>query len=227
MTIYNILLLSFKISLVAVLIQTIPAILVGWYLARSNSKLKILYNSLLLLPLVLTPIVIGYFVLQLFHPSGIIGNLIGKFDIDIIFNWKGAVIAVCIVSFPLYAQSVQIAVSALPKKFEILSSSLGQSPWQTFLKVTLPLIKLGILRGALLSFSRNMGEFGATVVVAGIIPTQTETVASAIFRALSIPNQESKLQLLIFISIALSLTFIFFIQWLEFLKRRDWNFSIS
>ncbi len=224
---YSILFLSLKISGCAVLLQTVPAIFWGWYLTKQKGKFQFLFQSMILLPLMLTPLVVGYFVLQLFHPTSWLGVGLQKLGIDILFNWKGAVIAVSIVSFPLYVQSVQIAMTTVPKKFELLSFVLGNSTWQTFLKVILPLTRFGILRGALISFARNLGEFGATVVVVGIIPLQTETIPSAIFRSLSTPNQENKIRMLITLSIAFSLLFLFFIQWIEYLRKKDWNFNTT
>lgn len=221
MQIYSILFLSFKISIVAVAIQTVPAIFCGWYLSRQNKKFSFFYNALLLLPITVTPIVIGYFILQVFKPNGWLGSFLQLAGIEIIFNWKGAVIVVSIISFPLYVQSIQIAISAIPKKLETLSLLLGKTSWQTFLKVSLPLARFGIIKGALLAFSRSMGEFGATVVVAGIIPTQTETIPAAIFRALNSPNQEQRVQLLVVTSILVSLFFIFLIQWIEYLNKKN------
>ncbi len=226
-SLYPILILSLKISSCAVLLQTVPAIFWGWYLTKRKSKFQFLFQSLILLPLMLTPLVVGYFVLQLFHPDSWLGNSLQQLGVDILFNWKGAVIAVSIVSFPLYVQSVQIAMTTVPKKFEHLSLVLGNSTWQTFLKVILPLTRFGILRGALISFARNLGEFGATVVVVGIIPLQTETIPSAIFRSLSIPNQENKIRTLIILSIAFSLLFLFFIQWIEQARKKDWRFNTT
>ena len=224
---YPIVVLSLKISSCAVLLQTIPAIWGGWYLTRQKSRFKLLLQSLILLPLMLTPLVVGYFVLQLFHPNSWLGTSLQKLGIDILFNWKGAVIAVSIISFPLYVQSVQIAMTNIPKKFEQLAVILGNSTWQTFLKVVLPLTRFGILRGAFISFARNLGEFGATVVVVGIIPLQTETIPSAIFRSLSIPNQENKIRTLIILSIIFSLLFLFFIQWIEYARKKDWSFNTT
>ena len=215
MDILSVVVLSFQISFVSILLQSLPAIYFGYYLATSKTQLASILNVIFLLPLVLTPLVIGYFVLYLFQPDFFLGHWLQKIGIEIIFNWKGAVIAVSLVSFPLYVQAVQIAFVNTSEKLRLLSLFLGNKPYQTFFKVTLPLCKFGILRGALLAFTRNIGEFGATVVVAGIIPQKTETISSGIFRSLSIPSQENRVQLLVFTSLLISFIFLIFIQWLQ------------
>ena len=213
-------LLSLKISFLAVLLQTIPAIYCGYYLTTHKGKLAVLLNTLSMLPLVVTPLAIGYFILYFFQKNSISGRILQNLDIEIIFNWKGAVLAVSLVSLPLYIQGSQIAFASVPKKLHQLSLSLGNTSSQTFFKIILPLSKFGIIRSALLAFARNMGEFGATVIVVGIIPQKTETLASGIFRSLNIPGQENRVQLLIFTSLLISFFFIILIQWMQLLAKK-------
>lgn len=221
MELLSVIFLSLKISFISILLQTIPAVYCGYYLATKKGKWVIILNGISLLPLVVTPLVIGYFVLYIFHPQSLLGKFFQKFGIEFIFNWKGAVVAVFFVSIPLYIQGAQIAFTSVPRKLQQLSLSLGNTPLQTFFKITLPLCKFGVIRGAMLAFTRCMGEFGATVVVAGIIPQKTETIASGIFRSLNIPGQESRVGLLIIISLLLSLFLLISIQWLQILAKQN------
>ena len=218
MDIYSAILLSLKISFVAVLLQSIPAIFIGYYLATRQGKLALFINILSMLPLVLTPLVVGYFVIQVFHPNRAIGILLEKLGIDILFNWKGAVLGVFLVSIPLYIQTVQIAFLSVPQNLRKHSLLLGNTPLKTFFQVDIPLCKLGILRGALLSFTRGLGEFGASIMIMGIIPNETETIPTSIFRHFSIPGNEEKVHLLVFISFLISCFFLILIQWLQIKK---------
>jgi molybdate transport system permease protein len=221
MELLSVVLLSLKISFFATLLQTPLAIYLGFYLAKAKGKWAIFLNGICLLPLVVTPLAIGFFVLYLFQPRSLLGDFFQKIGVEIIFNWKGAMIAVILVSIPLYIQAAQSAFASVPQRLQQLSLSLGNNPFQTFFKITLPLCKFGIIRGALLSFTRGMGEFGATVVVAGIIPQKTETIASAIFRNLSIPDRESTVILLVATSLFISFFFLIFIQWLQILAKQN------
>ena len=218
MEIYSAILLSLKISFFAVLLQSIPAIFIGYYLTTNKGKLALFINILSMLPLVLTPLVVGYFVIQVFHPNRAMGIFLDKLGIEILFNWKGAVLGVFLVSIPLYIQSVQIAFSSVPKNLRKHSLLLGNSPFKTFFQVNLPLCKFGILRGAMLSFTRGLGEFGASIMIMGIIPNKTETIPTSIFRNFSIPGNEEKVHLLVFISFLISCFFLILIQWLQIKK---------
>ena len=205
----NILFVTCKISFVAILIETPVAIYLAWLLVKSKIPAKAVLQSIIMLPMVTTPLVIGFFLLELFHPQSFIGKLFRSLNIDIIFNWKGAVIAVSLISLPLYIMTIVIAFQKIDTKLELVSSCLGKTRWQTFWRVTFPLSYHGIVQGALLAFTRNMGEFGATVVILGIIPSNSETISIAIHRYIQIPNQESKLYVLILLSLLLSSICVF------------------
>lgn len=154
--------------------------LLGWLLARCRFAGRRLLQALLLLPLVLPPTVTGYYLVWLFGRHGPLGHL----PISPMFHWSGAVIAACVVACPLMIQSAQGAFSRVAIELEEASACLGRAPLATFVRVTLPLAWPGLLAGALLSFARALGEFGATLMLAGNIPGRTQTMPLAIYDAL-------------------------------------------
>jgi molybdate transport system permease protein len=158
-----------------------------------------------MLPLVLPPVVVGYLLLRLFSPRGWLGGLLAGLGTPVAFHWLGAVVAAAAVGFPLFVLMVAQAMKAVDPRYETASRALGRSSWGTFWRVTLPLSWPGILSGAAIAFARGLGEFGATIVLAGRIPGETETIPLRIYAELDAPGGETRIAGLVAASIFLCL----------------------
>lgn len=155
----------------------------AWLLARRAWPGKALVETLVSLPLVLPPVVTGLVLLKLFGRRGPLGNwLHANFGIDVVFTWKAVVIALAVMSAPLLVRAARVAMEEVDPTFEHLARTLGAGEWRVFFTITLPLARRGILGGVLLAFARALGEFGATIMVAGNIPGQTTTLSVAIYQ---------------------------------------------
>ena len=176
--------LSLKVALWATAIDLVLGVAAGYALARYRFPGRDLIDSLLLLPLVLPPTVLGYYLLVLIGRRGPIGGwLQAHFGINLIFTWQGAVIAAAIVSFPFVCKSARAAFEEVHPQFQQAARVLGLGEVALFFRVTLPLAWRGILAGVLLAFTRALGEFGATLMVAGSIPGKTQTLSIAVYEA--------------------------------------------
>lgn len=165
-----------------------------------------LLEAILIFPLVLPPLVTGYILLFVFSQNSILGNLLQKFfGINLTFNLAAAVLASCVVSFPLMLRPIKLAMSSIDKGYLDISRSLGKNGFQTFFKVVLPMSKSGIISGSVLCFARSIGEFGATIMLAGNIPFQTTTISMAIFSFFNSVDGELACFRLVIISILISL----------------------
>ncbi len=190
------LLLSLKIAFWATVIVLPPGILMGYLLARWRFPGRSLVETLIMLPLVLPPTAVGYALLRLLARDGPLGPDRIGFDLDLILTWKGAVMAACVMSLPLVARTARVAFHEVNPRFEAMARTLGAGALRTFFGVTLPLARRGVLAAAILGFSRALGEFGATVIVAGSIPGQTQTLALAIYNDIQTGHDGDAMQLL-------------------------------
>lgn len=177
------LLLSLKVAGWATAIDVVLGVAVAFGLSRWRSSARELVDSLLTLPLVMPPTVLGYYLLVLLGRRGAIGAWLNKFDIQLVFTWQGAVIASAVVAFPLVLKSARTAFETVDPQFERAARTLGISEAAVFFRVTLPLAARGILAGALLAFARALGEFGATLMIAGNLPGRTQTLSVAVYAA--------------------------------------------
>ncbi len=177
------LLLSLKVAGWATAIDVVLGVAVAFGLSRWRSSARELVDSLLTLPLVMPPTVLGYYLLVLLGRRGVIGAWLDKFDIQLVFTWQGAVIASAVVAFPLVLKSARTAFETVDPQFERAARTLGISETAVFFRVTLPLAARGILAGALLAFARALGEFGATLMIAGNLPGRTQTLSVAVYAA--------------------------------------------
>jgi len=177
------LLLSLKVAGWATAIDVVLGVAVAFGLSRWRSSARELVDSLLTLPLVMPPTVLGYYLLVLLGRRGAIGAWLDKFDIQLVFTWQGAVIASAVVAFPLVLKSARTAFETVDPQFERAARTLGISEAAVFFRVTLPLAARGILAGALLAFARALGEFGATLMIAGNLPGRTQTLSVAVYAA--------------------------------------------
>lgn len=176
--------LSLKVAGWATAINLVLGVAVGYLLARKRFPGRDLLDTVLTLPLVMPPTVLGYYLLVLIGRRGWLGGwLHDQFGINLIFTWQGAVLAATIVAFPLVFKPARAAFEAVDGQLEQAARVLGVSEFALFLRVTLPLAWRGILAGLLLGFARAMGEFGATLMVAGSIPGRTQTLSVAVYEA--------------------------------------------
>lgn len=178
------LMLSLKIAFWATMINVFFGVSLGYLLARKKLWAKELIDTILTLPMVMPPTVLGYYLLVLIGKNGAIGRWLEQtFDINLIFTWQGAVIAAALVSFPLVFKPARAAFETLDMQLEQAAKVLGISNLGIFFRITLPLAWRGIMAGVLLAFARSLGEFGATLMVAGSIPGQTQTLSIAVYEA--------------------------------------------
>lgn len=197
--------LSVGVSVVGVLVSLPFGIALGWLLARKSFFGKPLVETAINLPLVLPPVVTGYALLVMFGSNGPLGRFLhSSLGLDIAFTWKGAALASAIVAFPLMARSIRIAVTAVDERLEGMARTLGATRWNTFTRVTLPLARHGVIAGAILAFARGLGEFGATIMIAGSIPGETRTVPLFIYEALESPGGAESVVGVIVVSVLIS-----------------------
>jgi len=197
--------LSFKVASLATLASLIPGIFLGWLLAKREFAGKALLDAVVHLPLVLPPVVPGYLLLLAFGSQGPVGRWLSECcGISLSFNWLGAALASAVMGFPLLVQSVRLAMQLVDARLENAARTLGASPLRLFVSITLPLALPGILVGALLTFSRSLGEFGATITFVGNIEGETQTLPLAIYSAVQRIDGEPMAMRLIFISLALA-----------------------
>lgn len=210
---YSPLLLSLKISSISTIVVFILGLVVSRYLSRRNFLGKGIIESVLLLPLVLPPTVVGFGLLILFGKNGPIGRLLlDWFDIQIVFTWIGAVIAAIVVSFPLMYQSASAAFQNYDPNLENAALTMGASKWKVFWTISFPLAWPGLLSGLVLSFARGLGEFGATLMIAGYIPNKTDTIPMAIYFAVE-SGQTEVAKVWVIIIVALGFSTIMWLNW--------------
>ncbi len=195
--------ITLKVALGAVVLITAPALVLGYALARASFPGKGLLETAVAVPLVLPPTAIGYLLLALLARDGPLGPRRLGFDPDLLFTWKGAVLASAVVAFPLAARTARAAFEDVEPRLELMARSQGFSRLQAWLRVTLPLARRGLLAALVLGFGRALGEFGATVIVAGNIPGRTQTLALAIFNDIQL-NDTRHATALVALTVALA-----------------------
>ncbi|HEX4985178.1 MAG TPA: molybdate ABC transporter permease subunit [Burkholderiales bacterium] len=178
------LLLSLKVAIWATLLATAAGVAVAFVLVRWRFPGREAVDAAMTLPMVMPPTVLGYYLLVLVGRHGVIGQWLDeRFGITLVFTWQGAVIAAAVVAFPLVYKGARAALEGVDHQFEQAARVLGQSEFAVFLRVTLPLAWRGILAGTMLAFARALGEFGATLMVAGSLPGRTQTLSIAVYEA--------------------------------------------
>ncbi len=213
--------LSLKVALGVAVITAIPAVLLGWLLARREFRGKVALESLIHAPLVMPPVVTGYLLLILFGRNGWIGRPLDEwFGIRLVFTWQGAVLASAIVALPLAVRSVRLAIALVDRRLEEAAQTLGYPPLRVFVRITLPLAWPGILGGVLLAFSRSLGEFGATITFAGNVEGMTQTLPLAIYSALQVPGAEHAAMRLTVFSLILCFASLLVSEWLTRRSKR-------
>ncbi|CAM3670676.1 molybdate ABC transporter permease subunit [Roseateles saccharophilus] len=193
--------LTLRVASLATALAWVAGVGLGWLFARTALPGRRLLEAVCMLPLVMPPTVLGYGLLLLMGRRGVLGSWLREhFDYSIIFTWHGAVLASALVALPLVLKAAGTAFGQVDRTLEAAARTLRQSRWSTFVRVTLPLAWPGILAGTLLGFARAMGEFGASLMVAGSIPGQTQTASMAIYDAVQAGHNDVALALALVIS---------------------------
>ncbi|PWC13695.1 molybdate ABC transporter permease subunit [Brenneria roseae subsp. americana] len=213
--------LSLKVSVVAVVCSLPFGILTAWILVRCRFPGKSLLDSIIHLPLVLPPVVIGYLLLIGMGRRGVIGSwLYDWFGFSFSFSWRGAALASAIVAFPLMVRAIRLSLDAVDTHLEQAARTLGASPWRVFFTITLPLSFPGIVVGTVLAFARSLGEFGATITFVSNIPGETRTIPLAMYTLIETPGAETDAARLCVIAIVLSLMSLLVSEWLTTWSRK-------
>ena len=198
---------SLAVGLAATLLILPFGIALAYLFARKEWPLKTLLETFLLLPLVMPPVSTGLILLKIFGRRSPLGQWLYDRGVEIVFNWKGVLIAMAVMSFPLLFRSVRTSFAEVNPRLEQIAATLGASPLRIFFVVTIPLAYRGIVAGALLAFSRALGEFGATILLAGNIPGKTQTLSLAIYNFVQL-GKDTEAYALLGITVALAFIFV-------------------
>lgn len=195
---WQIVLFTVKVAALSTLLILPPGLALAWVLARGNWRGKALVETVAMLPLFVPPVATGLLLLLLFSRNGLLDGALG--GAGIVFTWRAVVIACAVMSFPLLVRTAQSAFAEVNPRLEEIARTLGASEWRVFRTISLPLARRGVVAGAVLAFARGMGEFGATAMVAGMIPHQTMTISLAIYQDVQLNHDAAALPLL-FVSV--------------------------
>jgi molybdate transport system permease protein len=158
-----------------------PGLALAWLLARGRFRGRVLLETVVSLPLVMPPVATGLVLLGLFAPLGPFGRVLGRIGVDVVFTWKAVVLAMTVMGLPLLVRTARAGIEQVDQRFEAAAATLGAGPVRVFFTITLPLARPAVVAGAVLGFARALGEFGATVMIAGSIPGVTRTLAVGIY----------------------------------------------
>jgi molybdate transport system permease protein len=200
----NIVGLTVAIAAGATMTMLAPGIALAWWLARTRSRLRGLVETLIVLPLVLPPVATGYLLLRALGRRGPLGEWLDAAGLEVIFTWRAVLIAMVVMGMPLLVRTARAGFEQGSRRFEQMAETLGAGPWRVFWTISLPLARRSVLAGALLAFSRALGEFGATIVVAGSIPGETRTIAVAMYGMLE-TGRDADATVLLLTSLAIAL----------------------
>ena len=194
--------LTLQVALLATLIAGALGIAAGHWMARHRFAGQNVLDAVLVLPMVLPPTVLGYYLIVLIGRNGVIGIWLERlFGIRLLFTWQGAVVAAAVVAFPLIYKAARAAFEDIDVRFQQAARTLGASEWELFWRVSLPLATRGIAAGLALTFARAMGEFGATLMVAGNLPGRTQTLSVAVYSAVQAGDDPLAFSLTLVISV--------------------------
>ncbi len=194
--------LTLKVALLATLIAGLTGIALGWWMARRRFPGHSLVDAVLVLPMVLPPTVLGYYLIVLVGRNGVLGQWLEQwFGITLLFTWQGAVLAAAVVALPLIYKAARAAFEETDNRFAQAARTLGAGEWEVFCRISLPLALRGIAAGLALTFARAMGEFGATLMIAGNLPGRTQTLSVAVYSAVQAGDNALAMSLTILISV--------------------------
>lgn len=197
----------------ATLLMLPPGLLVGWLLARGRFRGRILLDTAVSLPLVMPPVATGLVLLALVAPRGPIGRVLARGGIDVVFTWKAVVLAMTVMGLPLLVRTVRAGIEQVDRRYEAAAATLGAGPLRVFFTVTLPLARPAVMAGAVLGFARALGEFGATIMIAGSIPGSTRTLAVAIY-SFAETGRDEEAGVLVLISAAIAFAALVASNWI-------------
>ncbi len=218
---WQVIALSLRVSLVAVLFTVPLAYGLAYLLARRRFPGRMMLDAAVHLPLVLPPVVTGYILLLLFGRSGPIGGFLeDSFGVSLIFQWTGAALAAGIMALPLMVRAMRLSIDAVDRRLVGAARTLGASKWRAFFTITLPLSLPGIIAGAVLGFARSIGEFGATITFVSNIPGETRTLPLAIYTGLQVPGTDLQVARLAVIAVIISLAALVVSEWLISLQQK-------
>ena len=213
---WNALALSLRVAVLATFVTLPFGIAIGYWLARTTSRLRWLVETVVSVPLVLPPVVTGFVLLVLFGRNGPFGEFLNRaFGVQVAFTWVGAALAAGVVAFPLMVRAIRLAFDGVDPRLEQAAETLGTSPLHTFFRVSLPLAMRGVIAGSVLAFARSVGEFGATVMVAGNIPGQTRTIPLAIYAQAQTPGGIEESWRLVIVCVLLAAAAMLVSGWLS------------
>ena len=198
----------------ATLLMLPPGLALAWLLARGRFRGRVLLETVVSLPLVLPPVATGLLLLMLVAPRGPLGGLLARAGIDVVFTWKAVVLAMTVMGLPLLVRTVRAGIEQVDRRYEAAASTLGAGPLRVFFTVTLPLARPAVVAGAVLGFARALGEFGATIMIAGSIPGSTRTLAVAIY-SLAETGRDREAAVLVAISAAIAFVALWLSNWMS------------
>ena len=210
---WQITLFTISVGLASTVLILPVGITLAWLFARKEWPLKSVVETLVLLPLVMPPVSTGLILLKIFGRRSPLGQWLYERGIEIVFNWKGVLIAMAVMSFPLLVRSARTSLAEVNPRLEQIAATLGASRLKIFFVVTLPLAHRGVIAGALLAFSRALGEFGATILLAGNIPGETQTLSLAIYSFVQL-GRDAEAYVLLAITVVLAFVFVWSSEWL-------------
>ena len=168
-------------ALAATLIMVPPGLLLAWVLARGRFPGRVLLDTLVSLPLVMPPVATGLILLMLFAPRGPFGRMLSRVGVEVVFTWKAVVLAMAVMGLPLFVRTARAGFEQVDRRYEAVAATLGAAPLRVFFTVSLPLAAPAVVAATVLGFARALGEFGATIMIAGSIPGATRTLSVAIY----------------------------------------------
>lgn len=208
--------LSIKVALLATIIAFVLGVFFAYLLTKKNVPGKNIWETILILPMILPPSIVGYLLLKVFSKRGPIGAfLLDTFGVQVVFTWIACVIAASVVALPLMYQNAKGAFQSVDETYELAARTLGSSSFKVFCTVTFPLSGPGIVSGIVLTFARALGEFGATLMLAGNIPGKTQTIPTAIYYAV-VTGKDEQAQTLVLVMVLFSFALVFGLNlWLK------------
>lgn len=200
---------TFACAIAATVLALPAGVAIAWWLARGAARGRAVVETLVTLPLVMPPVATGLILLELLSPRGPIGRVLSGLGIEIVFTWRAVVIAMALMGMPLLVRTARAGFEHVDPRYEAIARTLGATPLRAFLSVTLPLATRSLVAGAVLAFARALGEFGATVMVAGSIPGRTRTLATAIY-AYAETGMDRQAMVLLVVSAVLSFSAVLY-----------------
>ncbi|MDQ3486666.1 MAG: molybdate ABC transporter permease subunit [Acidobacteriota bacterium] len=210
---WTITLLTVGMAAIATLLMLPPGLLLAWALARGRFRGRVLLETLVSLPLVMPPVATGLILLMLLAPRGVLGGVLANLGIEIVFTWKAVVIAMAVMGLPLLVRTARAGFEQVDRRYEQVASTLGANPLRVFLTVTLPLALPSVMAAAVLCFARAIGEFGATMMIAGSIPGSTRTLAVAIY-SFAETGRDTQAAQLVLVSAAIAFAALALSNWI-------------